>query len=56
MTLVLLAALFTSTAQVEGLAIQGNTLWTAIRHFTTNLRQDGKPADDPSVADRRDST
>ena len=36
--------------------VGGNTLWTAIRHFTTNLRQDGKPADDPSVADRRDST
>jgi fermentation-respiration switch protein FrsA (DUF1100 family) len=36
--------------------VGGNALWTAIRHFTTKLRQDGKPADDPSVADRRDST
>lgn len=33
--------------------VGGNALWTAIRHFTTSLRQDGKAADDPSVADRR---
>ena len=36
--------------------VGGTALWTQIRNFTTSLRQDGKAADNPSVADDRDST
>ena len=36
--------------------VGGNTLWTAIRNFTTSLRQDRKPTEDPPVADGRDNT
>lgn len=36
--------------------VGGNALWTAIRHFTKNLRQDVKPAHGPSIPPASDST